>query len=356
MSKRPAVSICIPTFNGAEYLRQAMESALSQSFGDFELLVSDDASTDDTMSIAGEYARQDGRVVLHQSPRRLGLGGNWNRCLELAKGEWVKFLFQDDYLSPNCVARMYERGAACGATLVACDRNFVFEASVSSSFRDFFLRYVSENNLAARFPGKRGMINNTDFASLVAEHPTENCIGEPTSVMFRRSARGRYGHFNVALGQLIDWEYWERIAVNEGLCFVDEPLATFRLHGRATTMSNQPGAKYGAGALDALIIRHELVYHPLYEPVREAARRNSPRIDLKQKHLAQYYSTRALARDLAREQDPAERAAVDRWQRIVEDYRPKESYPRALLLSSGYYAKRILKKLVSLTRPRGATA
>ncbi|HEY0098744.1 MAG TPA: glycosyltransferase family 2 protein, partial [Pyrinomonadaceae bacterium] len=302
MSRRPTVSICIPTFNGAKYLHQAIESALAQSLTDFELLIVDDASTDDTLSIAQAFARRDARIRVHQNSRRLGLGGNWNRCLELAGGEWIKFLFQDDYLAPECVARMYELGSARGATLVACDRDFVFEEGVPASFRELFLRYVSEHNLSVRFPGNQGHISNIEFAALVAEYPTENCIGEPTSVMFLRSACGRFGSFNTDLGQLIDWEYWMRIGVNEGLCFLDEPLAAFRLHRQAATLSNQSESGIRVVGVDALIIRHELVYNPFYEPVRVAARPGS----LKQKLFAQYHGTRALAREVASQRDPAD--------------------------------------------------
>src|SRR5688572_1854444 len=114
------VSICMPTYNGARYLRSAIESALSQTYPNFELLVVDDGSTDDTLTIAREFARLDSRIKVHQNTKRLGLAGNWNRSIDLAAGEWIKFLFQDDLLHSECVELMLDGGSQSGATIVAC--------------------------------------------------------------------------------------------------------------------------------------------------------------------------------------------------------------------------------------------
>src|SRR5437899_12562971 len=100
---QPSVSICIPTYNGAAHLAPCLESALNQTWTDFELLIVDDASSDDTVAITEACAARDRRVRVARNPRNLGLVGNWNRCLELAKGTWIKFLFQDDLLSPACL-------------------------------------------------------------------------------------------------------------------------------------------------------------------------------------------------------------------------------------------------------------
>lgn len=77
----------MPTYNGATYLKQALESALRQTFGDFELLVVDDNSTDGTLNIVREYAEHDSRIKVFHNQARLGLAKNWNHCLELASGE-----------------------------------------------------------------------------------------------------------------------------------------------------------------------------------------------------------------------------------------------------------------------------
>ncbi|HEY0004863.1 MAG TPA: glycosyltransferase [Pyrinomonadaceae bacterium] len=325
------MSICVPTHNGAAYLRQALESALAQTFPDFELLIVDDASTDKTLLLVQEVARRDSRVRLYSNPRRLGLGGNWNRCLELARGEWIKFLFQDDYLHPLCVERMYECGSQGGATLVASRRNFVFESGVKESFRRTFLEYVAANELSRRFP-QRSFIGPEEFAAHAARHPLVNCIGEPTAIMFKRAAVRRFGLFQTDLLQLVDWEYCMRLAVNTGLYFINEELATFRLHEHAATLSNNAASQL----IDFLIIQHELVYAPHYAPVRRAARRASPPIDLK-RQLASLFER---ARLTTREDTGAQRNSRAELKRIIK------KYPRLGLLPLTGWTTRLRRKVL----------
>ena len=102
----PLVSVCVPTYNGEPFLQAALDSASAQTFGDLEILVVDDGSSDGTPALVERHAADDPRVRLLRNERNLGLVGNWNRCLEAARGTWIKFLFQDDLLEPACVERM----------------------------------------------------------------------------------------------------------------------------------------------------------------------------------------------------------------------------------------------------------
>lgn len=319
------VSVCMPTYNGARYLRSAIESALSQTHRGIELLVVDDDSTDDTLAIAQEFARRDPRVRIHRNAQRLGLAGNWNRCLDLAEGDWIKFLFQDDYLSPDCVARMLEAGTQSGATIVACDRSFVFEENVPDAFKQQFLGSAARNEMRERFPGGANLIDKTEFAAHAARYPESNCVGEPTAVMFRRSAVERFGYFNAELVQLLDWEYWMRLAVNTGLYHIPVELAAFRLHGGAATMSNMTRATYRASALDALIIQHELVYNPHYAPVRRAAKAASPPVDLARGLFDYYQFARSIAAEHAN--GGADGAVAAEWRSVRARYRRLKFLP-----------------------------
>ena len=325
------VSVCIPTHNGAAYLRQAIESARAQSYRDFELLIVDDDSSDDTIQIVEEFARIDSRIRVHRNPQRLGLAGNWNRCLELARGEWIKFLFQDDYLHPNCIELLLGLAARSGATLLACQRDLEFEPSLPAEFKNAFVRYVVENELAGRFPNTTGAISAAEFAAHAALYPSLNCIGEPTVVMFHHSVVERFGRFNPELRQLVDWEYWMRIAVNDGLHYLDESLATFRVHRHAATFSTMKEPLI----LDRLIILHDLVYDPLYLPVRHAAQQMQPAIDLKQNLFS-------LCRTLQPERaGQSGSLSLDEWNAIVR------KYPRLRFPQFNYLMARGLNKLKS---------
>ena len=128
----PLVSICIPTYNGSQYLEACLDSVLSQSYPDFEVVIVDDQSSDNTWDLLNQYAARDNRIRLFRNEQNLGLVGNWNRCLELAQGEWIKFVFQDDWITPDCIEHMVRASVGSQSLLTVCRREFVFE-SVSDS-------------------------------------------------------------------------------------------------------------------------------------------------------------------------------------------------------------------------------
>ena len=98
---KPPISVCVPTYNGMKYLRECLDSILVQSFENFEVIIVDDQSADGSVDLLSEYAAQDERIRVFRNPQNLGLVGNWNRCLDLASAEWIKFVFQDDLIGLN---------------------------------------------------------------------------------------------------------------------------------------------------------------------------------------------------------------------------------------------------------------
>ena len=91
----------MPVFNGSNYIRDALDSILSQTYSDFELIICDNASEDDTCAIVEEYAARDGRIRLIRNPRNIGASANYNLGFEHARGEYLKWCAHDDTLSPN---------------------------------------------------------------------------------------------------------------------------------------------------------------------------------------------------------------------------------------------------------------
>src|SRR5262249_24131117 len=109
---RARVTVCIPTYNGASYIGQSIESVLRQTYGNLEILVGDDANRCETAAIVRQYARKDSRIRIVINEVNLGLVSNWNRCVELATSDWIKFVLQDDLIEPECVAKMIDVPAA----------------------------------------------------------------------------------------------------------------------------------------------------------------------------------------------------------------------------------------------------
>ena len=106
---RPSVSVIIPTYNYARYLPEAVDSVLEQDFDDYELIIADDASTDNTAEVCRRYAEQDSRIRSVRHEKNLGMVENWNWCLRQARGKYVKYLLADDkFLEPYALRRMVD--------------------------------------------------------------------------------------------------------------------------------------------------------------------------------------------------------------------------------------------------------
>src|SRR5262245_56312228 len=116
----PVVSVLLPVYNGADFLQEAITSILSQSFEDFELIIRDDRSTDQSREIIRKFT--DRRIIFDENDANLGLFGNINACLVLSSGEFVQLFCQDDVMHTDCLKsqldslRKYEEAAMvyCG--------------------------------------------------------------------------------------------------------------------------------------------------------------------------------------------------------------------------------------------------
>lgn len=156
--KKSLVSICIPTYNGAKFIAEAMDSALCQTYEHLEIIVSDDASKDATLEIIEAYKAKTNipiSIYLHEPN---GIGANWNHCIKQAKGKYIKFLFQDDVLLPNCIEKMVrvlENDYTVG--LVASKRDFIVETPFVSGSTEKFIQEYNDLQKALQLPLKDGL-------------------------------------------------------------------------------------------------------------------------------------------------------------------------------------------------------
>jgi glycosyltransferase involved in cell wall biosynthesis len=105
MAASPRVSIGLPVYNGATFLLNTVEALLSQTFSDFELIISDNASTDETQAICEGFAASDPRVRYYRSPVNRGAAWNYNETFRLAQGRYFKWSAHDDVCAPEFLAR-----------------------------------------------------------------------------------------------------------------------------------------------------------------------------------------------------------------------------------------------------------
>ncbi len=100
-SSIPLISVGLPVYNGEKYLRSSIDSILAQTFDDFELIISDNASTDGTENICREYADRDARIQYFRNEKNLGAAGNYNILVEKARAKYFRWQNADDYIEPN---------------------------------------------------------------------------------------------------------------------------------------------------------------------------------------------------------------------------------------------------------------
>lgn len=266
MIVNPKISICIPTYNGEKYLRECLDTVLAQSYENIEIVIVDDKSSDGTVALINEYIKRDTRINFYLNGTNLGLVANWNKCIELSKGEWIKFVFQDDYILPDCLEKILN-AAANSDSLVACKRTFLVDEAADMSTKRYYKdEVVTFSTLGV--PDKPCFIEPERISQMAVDNICMNFIGEPTSIMFKRSLINKVGLFNNNLSQICDLEYCLRIATNYGVTYVPEQLTRFRIHSSSTTSSNLGAKTYILSHIDPIITVRQLLYDEHYSAFR----------------------------------------------------------------------------------------
>ena len=133
MRTRPAISVGMPCYNSERWLEQAVDSLLAQTFGDFELIVCDNASIDSTWEILQRYARVDSRVRAHRNAENLGASANYNRVFELATGPYFKWASSNDWCAPVFLQVCYDALESDEGAVAACPRAALFDTRIDEA-------------------------------------------------------------------------------------------------------------------------------------------------------------------------------------------------------------------------------
>lgn len=217
----PLVSVIIPTCNRGWVVRDAIDSVLGQTFADFELIVVDDGSTDETSQILEAYA---GRLrVIRQANQ--GVSAARNRGIDIASGSLIALLDSDDIWLPEKLD-----------VQVAFFKNNT--AALICQTEEIWIR----NGLRVN-PGKR----HRKPSGMIFERALELCLVSPSAVMVRRELFEKVGRFDESLPACEDYDLWLRVACRFPVHLIDKPL-TVKRGGHADQLSRQP-------ALDKFRIR-----------------------------------------------------------------------------------------------------
>jgi len=227
MTTKPLVSVCLPLFNGANYLEVALPSVLNQTYENFELIITDDGSIDNSIEIVEKFARNDKRIKLFKNPVKYGLFENYNEAMRKAQGVYIKPYAHDDIFEPTILEKMVEvLEAEPLVSLVNCAREWIDENGKPFPF---------ETELDARMakPFKKDTLRSGREIARETFREMVNWLGEPVTMMFRKEQAGT--GFDSRFAQLGDIDYWYRILANGDYYYLSEPLCRFRKHASQHT-------------------------------------------------------------------------------------------------------------------------
>jgi len=219
----------MPVYNGAEYLNDAIESVLSQTLSNFELIILDDRSSDRSVEIIERMASRDNRICWRLNEKNLGLFANYNACMKQARAPLIKLFAQDDLLHPTMLEEVHGVfETKPEVALVSVKRRWIDEFGQDQT------KSLEINSASKYFAPNQAV--PSDQVLKAALLYLDNFIGEPCTVAFRTKLIGT--GFNTMFHQLGDLEYWLRIIDGSQYYFIDKELCQFRTHSASTSRAN----------------------------------------------------------------------------------------------------------------------
>ena len=203
------VSVVIPVYNSEQYITECIDSALTQTYQNIEIIIVDDGSTDNTVNIISEYNNELIKLF-HQ--KNTGSGAARNHGIEQASGTWIAFLDADDIWLPDKLQKQLKH----------C-------SDLDWSHTDLYLHgdvYPRHTKTTELTPKHSGFI----LKNLLVE----NSIGT-SSVIIKKEILQKLGAFNTDLRALQDWDLWLRVAAENQICYIDEPLVYYRVHSSSVS-------------------------------------------------------------------------------------------------------------------------
>lgn len=238
----PTLSVIMPSYNHAAFVAQAIQSVLDQSFADFEFIILDDASTDDSVSIIRGFS--DSRIRFISLPSNIGLSAALNTAIHCANGDLVAFHSSDDFYLPHKLAlqtEVFKRtphlAAVFGDCLNVDERG---ETHHDPTYASFF-----RNRHFTRHQYLRSFFN----------HGNSLCA---TTAIVRRDVLNHIGPFDTRLRRMQDFDYWVRILGKYEIEVLDEQLTA---HRWMDNRSNESGPRPEVWAANAWEFRHVLKHY-----------------------------------------------------------------------------------------------
>lgn len=285
MSSEPLISICIPTYNGSQYIEKCIESCLAQSYRNIEVIVCDDCSSDSLINVLNPYLKKECRISFYQNEKNLGLVGNWNKCMNYASGEYIKWLFQDDWMDVNAIEEFVEI-ANKGYDFIVSKRNFILNELATDEDKMYYSKkvktlenYFNQDEIGCYFPTSK-------IKDIVVSNIALNFIAEPSLIFFKRTLIKEVGLYDHLFHQICDLEYNMRLASKVGVYVLNKPICHFAIHAQSTTNANVNNKYFQLRFIEQAYYAYKLIHHNSFKSIQKL-------FSLKQKlKLILYYKYR----------------------------------------------------------------
>jgi glycosyltransferase involved in cell wall biosynthesis len=212
----------MPSYNHEKYISEAIESVLNQTFADFELIITDDASVDRSKEIIQAYAKKDDRIRAYYHNENKGIAKTMNDGLEAAKGKFIALFSSDDVWVENKLEKQLQVLSET-EDLVVWSEGLVIDAS-----------RVPTGEL---FTKKHGALDRRKSGNIFNELLKGNYICGQSVILKRENVKDI--KFDEQLKYLNDYKFMVELARRYEFYFIQEPLAMYRIHGKNSTLSNK---------------------------------------------------------------------------------------------------------------------
>ena len=222
----PLVSVCIPAYNNAGYIKETIDSVLRQTYRNLELVICDDKSTDNTVEVIEKI--EDTRIKLFKNEKNLGMSGNWNNCLKKCRGEFIKLICADDMLSEDCLKKEVRALQEHPTAVLAESDTKLFD--MEGRPKGFYKRYRTSGLVDGKMVARKGFF-------------VKNYFGAPLANTFRRSAVQQTGGFDPWYTYILDYDFCVKLACKGDVFIIHEPLNYFRVRNDSNTGEVMAGGK-----------------------------------------------------------------------------------------------------------------
>lgn len=222
------ISVCIPTYNSEKHIEDCINSVLTQTYNNIEIIISDNNSEDETVKIIKNMNLKN--LKLHVNKFNVGMVENFNILSKLAKGKYIKFLASDDKLDKNFIVKSIEPFHKFDNLVLVSTAKSVIDGHSKIIFKKI-------SNLKTGFYTGDKIIKKILFSS-------RNPIGEPSASLVKREIFEKVGGFKSPFPMTLDIDFWISILKYGNLYFIDEPLAYFRVHKNSYSVQKNANKEY----------------------------------------------------------------------------------------------------------------